>query len=385
MSDSDLSESGPRAGTRFGRAAETPINMDMRCWRGLRSLAAAALATSILAIAPASSARAAVPTANPTRTGVSLYGSVLTWSPAKLRQQLDLVRNMGATWVRVPMDWATLQMHGRGTYNWAPADFVVAEARKRHLRIMPVVSYTPSWARRPGRPGTDPPTNTTYYGQFLAQMAQRYSPKGIHYWEIWNEPNIQSMWTPRPNASQYVKLLKSAYYGLHTYDKHAVVITGGLSPALDARDRTQVSPYTFLSAMYRDGAHGFFNAVGLHPSTYPYPSTYSASWSTFSKGAPQLYNLMAHRHDANKHVWATEIGFPTGTDRVAVSEGEQGPYLVEGVRAWQRRAYSGPIFVYSMTDEGPNRADHYENFGLVRYNGTPKPAYAALRASLRGS
>jgi polysaccharide biosynthesis protein PslG len=339
-----------------------------------------ALAVSV----PAGAAHAAGRAADRTKVGVSLYGSVLGWSQPHLDHEMEMVKRTGAEWVRVPLAWSTLQINGRGTYNWAPADRVIASARAHHLYVMPVVSYTPSWARPANTAATTPPTNPADYASFLARAARRYAPDGVHRWEIWNEPNMQQMWTPHPSPWQYAALLKAAYVALHRADPRAVVITGGLSPAFDAPGHSQVAPYTFLNGLYRAGAHGYFDQVGTHPSTYPYPSTYAASWSAFAQ-TPALHALMAAHHDGIKRVTATEIGFPTGTDPVAVTESRQGPYLVQGIQAWQRQTYAAPIFVYSIADEGPNIADHYENFGLVRVDGTLKPAYTALRDALVGS
>ena len=46
---------------------------------------------------------------NRANVGVSFYGSVLSWSRADLTNDLDRVRAMGATWVRIPMNWVTLR------------------------------------------------------------------------------------------------------------------------------------------------------------------------------------------------------------------------------------------------------------------------------------
>jgi polysaccharide biosynthesis protein PslG len=242
--------------------------------------------------------------------GVSLYGSVLGWPRADLRRDLDRVRNMGATWVRVPFNWVTLEMHRRGEYNWGPADTIVEEANARHLRIVAVVSYTPGWARPAGRPGTDPPTNLGDYARFMRDAAARYGPKGVHHWEVWNEPNLTSMWTPKPDAAKYTALLKKAYTAVKGADPNAVVMTAGLSPAWDAPDGTQIAPLTFVSRIYANGGGRSFDAIAHHPSTYPYRSTYAASWSAFQQ-TPDMYRIMRAHGDAKKKVWATEIGFPT--------------------------------------------------------------------------
>lgn len=344
---------------------------------------AAATLGALLAPVGGTNASAGATPVNRDKVGVSLYGNALSWSQHHLDHQMRLISQMGAEWVRVPFNWATLEMHGRGKYNWGPADRVVASARAHGLSVMANVAYTPGWARRAGRPGTDPPTKVGYFGSFLYQAALRYAPKGVHRWEIWNEPNLQSMWTPRPDPVAYTNLLKAGYTALKKADRRAVVITGGLSPGYDAPDHTQMAPLSFLVGMYRAGAHGSFDQVGIHPYSFPYRSTYDASWNPFQQ-AVQLHDLMTARGDGDKRVCATEVGFPTGTDSVAVSEAKQGPYLVEGIRAWLARSFSAPVFVYSIADQGSTRSDYFQNFGLVRWDGTQKPAYDTVRTALRG-
>jgi hypothetical protein len=328
-------------------------------------------------------AGAAAPTADRTKVGVSLYGSVLTWSSTRLSRELDHVKAMGARWVRVSFDWSTLQMHGPKTYNWTPADRVVAAANRRKLYVLAVVSYTPGWARPPGTDAAYPPTNVDHYAKFLHAAAKRYAPKGVHRWEIWNEPNISSMWKPVPSAKKYTALLRAAYWALHSADPKAVVVAGGLSPAADARNHSQIAPYTFLRKIYEYGGRGAFNQVGLHPYSFPYPSTEPGAWNPFRQ-AVSLHALMKAHGDGGKRVSATEFGFPTGTSDRAIGENLQAKYLVSGVRSWQAYVFDAPLFVYSMFDEGDDIANFHDNFGLVRYSRDPKPSYFAMRRALLG-
>jgi hypothetical protein len=326
--------------------------------------------------------RPAVTAVHGANVGVSLYGSVLAWTKQDLVRDLDRVQRMGATWVRVPFNWVTLEMHGKNQWNWGLADTIVAETAKRGLRILGVVSYTPAWARPAGRPATDPPTNLDEYARFMKVIAQRYGPFGVKHWEIWNEPNLTSMWTPLPDAAKYTALLKKAYTAVKQADPNAVVVTAGLSPAWDAPDGTQIAPVTFVERMYAAGAKGSFDALAHHPSTYPWRSSVVAPWNSFTQ-TKEMNALMRAHGDGKKKIWATEIGFPTGRSPRAITEQTQAKYLVESLRAWTDYSFDGPVFVYSMRDEGPDRADHYQNFGLVRTDGTPKPAYLALQRTLR--
>jgi polysaccharide biosynthesis protein PslG len=317
------------------------------------------------------------------RVGVSLYGSVLEWSPAKLAADLDLVQHVGATWVRLPLNWVSLETTRKGAINWTPADRVVNAARQRGLSIDAVVSYTPPWARGANRPPTDPPANPNDYADFVRALAQRYSPLGVHTWEIWNEPNVAAMWTPQPNATAYASLLRAAYSAIKRVDRNATVLSAGLSPALDAGDHSQIAPVTFVRKLYAAGAGHAFDAIAMHPSTYPYRSTYAAPWSAFQQ-SPSVYDVMRTNGDATKKIWATEIGWPTGTNVRAISETDQANYLLEGLRTWTSYSFTGPVFVYSLRDEGPDLADEYQNFGLVHTSGTAKPAYLALQRALMG-
>jgi hypothetical protein len=328
-------------------------------------------------------ARSKLSRASASNVGVSLYGNVLEWSPATLATEFDRVKAMGATWLRVPMNWVSLEMHGKGHYEWWASDRVVDAARRRGLRILGVVSYSPGWARPVGTPATNPPNNPDDYARFVAALAHRYAPLGVHHWEVWNEPNIPYMWTPKPDPARYTTLLKKAYAAITREDPRAVVLSAGLSPGWDAPDGSQMSPVTFLGRMYAAGAKGSFDAVGYHPASFPYRSTYSATWNAFQQ-TPQLNRVMRLNGDGNKRLWATEIGFPTGRSAKSVSDQTQAKYLLEALRVWQAAPYAGPAIIYSIRDFGTNLGNYDDNFGLVRYNGTPKPAYTAVKRELLG-
>ena len=224
---------------------------------------------------------------------MSFYGSVLSWSRPDLDNDLNRLRAMGATWVRIPMNWVTLEPQ-RHQYNWGPADQIVADASARHIKIDAVVSYTPAWARPAGTNGTDPPSSVADYANFMQQLVARYAPRGVRTYEVWNEPNIVSMWTPKPDAAKYAALLKAAYPAVKRADRTATVLAAGLSPAWNDPGGTQIAPVTFTTLLYANGAGHSFDVLALHPSTYPYVSTYPAAWSAFQQ-APQLAAIMRGR------------------------------------------------------------------------------------------
>src|SRR5947208_1153161 len=197
-------------------------------------------------------AGAAVPDGR--EVGFNLHGDEIGRSTAQINADLDRVKALGGTWIRVTYDWTTLEMQGKGRYNWGPGDNVAYSAAARGLKVLAEVAYTPSWARPAGTPGTNPPTRLQDYADFMKAAVAHYAPLGIHAWEIWNEPNISAMWTPKPNIATYTSLLKLAYPAVKGSDPSATVVTGGFSPGYDATDGSQFLPLTFLKGMYANGA-----------------------------------------------------------------------------------------------------------------------------------
>jgi len=74
----------------------------------------------------------------------------------------------------------------------------------------------------------------------------------------------------------------------------------------------------------------------------------------------------------------TETGYYTGTSLGSTSEAAFAKYAPRLVCETFRKSVARTYF-YELMDERVNPADKESNFGLVRADGTPKPAYTALK------
>src|SRR5436305_1273119 len=202
--------------------------------------------------------------------GVAAGGWMLLWeSDSALARDLDTIASSGATWVRFDFDWASAEPT-RGGYNWAPIDRVVAAVSSRGMNVLATAAYTPAWARPANTSDKYPPSGLSTYADFAGAAAARYGPRGVHAWEIWNEPNMSMFWMPKPSASAYTSMLTLASTAIHTQDPAATVITAGLAPAGAAGDGSTVAPRAYLTAIYNAGGRGSLDAVGIHPYDLPY-------------------------------------------------------------------------------------------------------------------
>ena len=154
-----------------------------------------------------------------------------------------------------------------------------------------------------------------------------------------------------------------------------MVVTGGTAPS--QTDQNDYSPEDFLKAIYAAGAAGSFDAVSAHPYTYPNSPADDLPLSAWGQ-LDTMHATMAANGDGGKQIWVTEFGAPTnGPDEVNdhVSEAQQATILSAAIAGWHAKSYAGPFFWYEYQDDGTS-TDTSENFyGLVRADGSHKPAY----------
>jgi polysaccharide biosynthesis protein PslG len=293
------------------------------------------------------------------------------------------MREVGAGWIRIDINWAVIQRKGRGSYDWSSFDPFVKAARRRGLAVLGGIVYTPGWARPPGTRPNAPPTDVADFARFAFRSARHFGPRGIQTYEIWNEPNIAAGWAPGPDPARYTQLLRQAYAAIKRAAPSATVISAGLSPygGYGSVDAQHMNPLTFLEQMYANGARGSMDAVGWHPYNFPGGLRYHpwSGWSQMSETSPSARSIMRANGDAKKKIWATEWGAPTGVSSGSVTEADQAELVTAVLTQFKAWRWDGPSFFYTFRDKGTNAADREDNFGLVRRDWSPKPAYDAFR------
>lgn len=318
--------------------------------------------------------------------GIAAGGAVAYQSPDQVYRYMKGLKELGVSWVRFDFDWNDIQRTDARTYNWAKYDVMVDAAHKEGLRILGIVTYTPAWARPAGcLASTCPPADPLLFGAFCGMVAERYSTKGVSHWEIWNEPNIS---TPAVPSSSYAVMLRSASTNIKAADPTATVLFAGLGTRQERSGA--IAPEQYLQEVYQAGLVRYFDAVSLHPYTYP---SLAGSAQLFIKQIEEVRTVMRGYEDADKPIWITEFGAPTGeADPSAsgahaseargryVSEDHQAAFLTQAADAYAQLTYKGPFFWFNYQDTITKHSDKVESFfGLLRADGSRKPSYDAYQ------
>ena len=169
-------------------------------------------------------------------------------------------------------------------------------------------------------------------------------------------------------------MLRAVGSAIHAADPYAEVVTGGL-PYAGAG--IPVGP--FVDAMYAAGARGTFDTLAIHP----YAANPAGVLEILRLARAQLDRL----GDPQRFMRATEFGWATGGPPVTItaSEPAQAALLRDTIAALQQvrgvlRLRGFVVFRWKDVGLNPGQADVWAlHTGLLREDGTPKPALGAFR------
>lgn len=318
---------------------------------------------------------------------------------AKIRASMRLIRDAGFVFIRQEFPWEDLEPTRQGEFwdpkfkhsTWDKYDRIVALADEYGLEIIARLDHPPNWTRADGaaRGNFAPPDNYADYGAFVRAVVARYRGK-IKYYQLWNEPNIYPEWGAQDvNAQDYTRLLKIGYTSAKQADPNAVIISAGLAQTLETGPRN-VSDLIFLRQMYDAGARDYFDILAvMNYGLFTGPGDRRADAARTNFSRPMLLReIMVQNGDANKPMWAMEIGWnalprafenaPYG--RVTVEQ--QGRYAAQAYeRAQTEWPWMGVMNYWFFKRAYDNERDQpFFYFRLFDPDFKPQPVYQALKA-----
>jgi len=226
--------------------------------------------------------------------------------------ELEQISDLGFVWVRQAFLWSEIEPE-QGQYNWESYDRIVESVNNAGtLKLVAVIDGTPAWARHENSPEHPfaPPSSPIQYGEFAQVLAARYGDV-IDYYQIWDEPNIETHWgNLNPRVALYITMLQAAYQGIHDVDDNAMVIAAALAPTTETGPDNINDPQ-YLRDMYALGAGDYFDAVAGKPYGFDLPPTdrtVDINTMNFSR-LILLREIMVENGDGNKPLWGSNWGW----------------------------------------------------------------------------
>ncbi len=291
----------------------------------------------------------------PDGLGVNIH--FILSSPA----QLDEIANAGFRFVRMDMTWSGIEK-SPGNYDFSQYDLLVQSMRQRGIRILFILDYGNPLYDSGLAPHTD--AGRAAYAAFAAAAAARYAGKDI-LWEIWNEPNLDQFWKPRPNVDDYAALALTVIAAIRNVDPTALII----GPAVCCLESQ--TAWDFLSALGDLGVLAMLDGVSIHPYLRAAPEAVEA----YDQHLRQILDQFSPGRQIP--IVLSEWGYSQyGTGLTDIQQAE---YLA---RAWLVNLANGVNLSiwYDWQDDCSTTDDAECHFGTVDLQLNPKPAYDAANA-----
>ena len=277
------------------------------------------------------------------------------YSEEKFPAVANLCALAGVNWVRDRLTWKEMEPE-RGRFS--PANRYDAAARVQHgagLQVLQVIHSSPSWAN----PATARfPLDLRDAYHFFAAMAGRWSG-AVAAFEPWNEADIDMFGGHL--GSEIASLQKAAYWGLKA----------GNSNIIACQNVFALHNPAILGDFAENQAGAYFDTFNLHHYTSldSFPQVYAA-FRAVSSGKP---------------MWVTECNIPVhwaGDDRLKEPSPRDLKIQSERVaKIFAASIYEGAAATFYFLL--PHYAEGQTQFGILRADLTPRPAYVALAAAGR--
>ena len=316
-------------------------------------------------------------TIQPTGDGLATNIDLRVFLGGEFPSVADALAAGGISYVRQPVSWAEVETEP-GTYDWSAYDQIVDELSRRQIAVVAVILDAPDWSRDSAtleaRDG--PPEDPAALGSFVQEFTGRYGDR-VPFVQVWERPNAASRWGgTSASAAQFLPYLAAAYNGARAGNPEVRVIT----PELDfgTSDMPDRADLEFLGDLYRAGAEGFFDIVGIRldgGTTSPDDRRVSATRHNISR-AILTRELMVRHGDGSTPVWATSFGWARVGE---TSASEQAEFVVRGMeRSWVEWPWMGLLFQWSFLAPPGSSAEPYS---LVHPDGSATPLYRRLTSS----
>ncbi len=327
---------------------------------------------------------------------------------AKRERSLQMIKDSGFTWIRQQFPWADIEIGGKGDFTdrrnpparsaWDKYDNIVALAEQYGLQMIARLSAPPKWAHAGYADLGDfgPPANFQDYADFVAAVVSRYKGR-IHYYQIWNEPNIYPEWGNQSvNPEDYTKMLCMAYQRAKQIDPSVVIISAALAPTV-AQDGRDLSDLIFLQRMYNAGAGKCFDILSAQGyGLFSGPGDHRLNPLTTNVARHELLrDIMVQNGDANKPIWLSELNWdavpanPVGIQDWGkygiATEQQQASYVPEtydrAKKEWPWVGVMAIWFFKRATDTERNQSWYY--FRMLEPDFSPTPLYESMKRYLQ--
>jgi hypothetical protein len=302
-----------------------------------------------------------------------LVGACTHFSQGKgvVELNLDSIGQAGIDSIRDEVAWGAVEQEKGKLVMPERFDTYVRTAAARGVNVLLILDYANRFYDDGDRPRSpEAIEGFCRYSEFVV----RHFGRDVRLYEIWNEWDIGIGLPQRYNQGgspeDYAKLLKAVYPRIKAADPGATVIAGASTSGAVKRG--------WLEGIVKLGALEYCDAISIHSYNYSdrFPERGPEACSAWMTGVQEM--LRKYNDGKDVPFYVTEMGWPTHVTRHGTDPELSASYLARLYLLARRSPSFKGLWWYDFQDDGWNPEYNEDNFGLVRPDLTPKPAYHVL-------
>jgi len=275
---------------------------------------------------------------------------------------INLISETGVKWVRAEFHWSQIEDYSGNNYNWTKYDEMVKNFHMKGINIQAIITYIPQIRM------DDWETIDKRFQKFVKAIVRRYAPQGVHYWEVFNEPNLTGYgWLSKQHKAEdflgaYTLLLARANNIIRQNDPNGIVILGGLA----SEQHRGLSAEQSMETIYKFDAHKCFDIMAYHPYGYQ---------NRFPEARTRVNAILAKANDHKKPVWFNEYGWTDykSMDLKINKDVHSNPMIA----AFNQKDSSDAFFWFSAKDYSGKFLS--PTFGLANFRLKKRPSFETFR------
>lgn len=280
---------------------------------------------------------------------------------------MKLISDAGIDSVRDDAYWSTAEPR-RGQLHIDPAwKAWLSKAHEHRLRPLLVLGYGNPFYGNNAKP-REPQVRAAFgnYASFVTRKLRGH----VDFFEIWNEWDYENP-ADAGSSADYIALVDETVRRIRGQNRPVKILAGAItSRGIDLGFADRLLEADVLSKV--DG-------LSLHPSVYcrNVERHTPEHWIAWLRGVDASFRSIAGKPVP---LYLTEMGWPSNEGKCGVDEKTQAAYLARSFFLVRTVPDIKGMWWYDLLNNGEDRSDLKQNFGLLEQNMAIKPAYLTLKA-----
>ena len=278
-----------------------------------------------------------------------------------------MMRDAGITSVRTDAHWAYVERQPNQLKIEPSWQRYLKETARHGLSTQFILGYGNQHHGDGEKPRSEPVRAA--YNRYVDFVTENLKGQ-VAYYEIWNEWDVED---PRDPAftQDYARLIADAAGIIRQRDPAATVLAGAVT--------SQGIESGFALRLLENGLMQSVDGLSLHPYVHcrGWRRNTPEAWIDWMAEVDKELTRAAGRPVP---LYLTEMAWPSHQGACGIDENLQAAYLARAFFLARTLPNIKGMWWYDFRNDGTDKTEREHNFGLVRQDFTPKPAYPVLAA-----